>query len=404
MDWTEPIVPEHALNDAALKREMDRLHLSSREREQLSVRNTDFNRNPIGTGPFKFVEWRPGQYIHVTRNPDYWGRPAEFHDYFLRNISDYLSWELEFGAGAVDVYFAQPHQVQRYRRDARYQVLPNNDGNYAYIGYNMRLPLFQDKRVRKALGMAIDCDAILRYVLSGEGKRSTGPYYSNTPYGDPAIKPLPYDPAGALALLEEAGWHKNSRGMLEKDGKPFAFTLVTNAGNQQRKAIMTIAQQAWLALGIDVKIQDFEWTVFLEEFVETNHFDAIVLAWGGGAANPDATPIWHSSQSHPYESNHVAYSNPVADDLIVKIRTTYDAAEQIRLTRKLHQVIVDDAPYTFIYERLMPYVYDRRIAIVERDANGNERPQQIPMPPSGDVLHSFREWRKFASRPELQRQ
>jgi len=403
LDWTEEIVPRHALDDVALKREMERRHLGVKERAELSVRNSEFNRNPIGTGPFRFVEWRAGQFIHLTKNDQYWGAAPEYHDFFLRNIPDYLSMELEFGAGAVDMYMAQPHQAQRYRADPRYQVLSNNDGYYAFIGYNERLPLFQDARVRKALGMAIDVDAIISYVLSGEGKRSTGPYYSITPYADPSLEPLPYDPKGALELLARAGWHKNAQGVLEKDGKPFAFTLVTNSGNLQRKAIMVIAQQAWRAIGVDVKIQEFEWTVFVEDFVETNHFDAFVMAWGGAASNPDRFTIWHSSQTHHYEQNVIGYQSAAADDLIMKIRTCYDQERQIQLTRALHRLIADDQPYTFLYERLLPYVFDRRIAMVERDAQGNEHAKKLTTPPSGEVMHSFRSWRKFASVPEFVR-
>lgn len=403
-DWMEPLVPKHRLDDAGLKREMDRRQLSADERAKFSLRTSDFNREPIGTGPFRFAEWKPGQFIHITRNDQYWGEPAGYHDFFVRNITDYLSMELEFNAGAVDMYLlVQPHQAARYRKDPRYQVLANNDGNYAYIGYNERLPLFQDKRVRKALSLAIDTKSIIKYVLSGEGKPSNGPYYSITPYADPDVKPLPYDPQAAQALLEEAGWHKNAAGKLEKDGKPFAFTLVTNAGNQQRKAIMIVAQQAWLALGIDIKIQDFEWSVFVEDFLEKDNFDAVVMGWGGGAINPDQFMFWHSSQTHHYESNHCGYQSAEADELLMKIRVTYDEQEQIKLTRQLHRLIFEDQPYTFVYERLIPYVYDRRTAIAERDPNGVEHPKQITVPPSGDVLHSFRTWRKFSRVPELVR-
>ena len=398
-DWMDPLIPKHALDDAALKREMERLQLSPKDRKELSVRSSDFNRHPIGTGPFRFVDWLPGQYIHFTRSDQYWGKPAEYRDFYFRQIPDYLSMELEFGAGAMDMYLAQPHQAERYRNDPSYQVLSANDGYYSYIAYNMRRPLFQDLRVRKALSMAIDVNAIIRYVLSGEGKRATGPYYSNTPYNDPDIKPLAYDPKAALELLAQAGYHKNAAGMLEKDGKLLAFTLVTNSGNIQRKAIMTIAQEAWRKLGIDAKVQAFEWTVFLEEFVEKDNFDAIVLAWSGGAINPDMHTIWHSSQTHHYEQNHAGYQSAAADELIMKIRSTYDEAELIRLTHELHRVIAEDHPYTFLYEVLKPYSFDKRIALVRRDDRGAEHPEPIPTPPSGDVLHSFREWRKFTHAP-----
>jgi ABC-type transport system substrate-binding protein len=404
IDWMQPIVPRHALDAAALAREAERRHLSAKDREQLSLRTTAFNRSPIGTGPFRFAEWRAGQYIHLTRNEQYWGEKAEYHDYYSRMIPDYLTMELEFGAGAVDMYLAQPHQAERYRKDDHYQVVSGNDGYYSYIAYNLRRPLFQDVRVRRALSMAIDVDSIIKYVLSGEGKPATGPYYSVTPYYDPDVKPVAYDPKGALELLAQAGWRKNAAGMLEKDGKVFAFTLVTNAGNLQRKAIMTIAQEAWRKLGIDIKVQAFEWTVFLEEFVDQNNFDAIVLAWGGGAINPDHFTTWHSSQTHPYQANHGGYESAEADELIMKIRTTYDPEEQVRLTRRLHRLVAEDQPYTFLYERLIPYVFDKRIALVRRDdATGAELVEKLKTPASGEVFHFFRNWRKFSHVPENMR-
>jgi len=403
IDWMQPLVPKHALDDAALAREAERRQLSSKDRAQLSLRTTAFNHNPIGTGPFRFAEWLPGQYIHLARSEQYWGTPAQYHDLYYRTIPDYLTMEVELGAGAVDMYLAQPHQVKRYRHDERYQVVSANDGYYSYIGYNMRRPLFQDVRVRRALGMAIDVDNVIKYVLSGEGKRATGPFYSNTPYYDPDVKPLPYDPQGAVELLAQAGWHKNAAGMLEKDGKPFAFTLVTNAGNLKRKAIMTIAQEAWRKLGIDIKVQAFEWTVFLEDFVDQDDFDAIVLGWSGGGINPDKQSIWHSSQTHPYEGNHVGYESAAADALMAKIRATYDSDEQIKLTRQLHRLIADDQPYTFLYEEFIPYVIDKRIFAVQSDASGAEHVEKLSTPPSGEVFHSLRAWRKFASVPGLVR-
>jgi ABC-type transport system substrate-binding protein len=400
LDWMQPLVPKHALDDAALGREAERRRLSSAERAKLSLRTTQFNRNPIGTGPFRFSQWRSGQFIHLTRNEQYWGKKAEYRDCYFRNIPDYLTMELEFGAGALDMYLAQPHQAQRYRHDERYQVASGNDGYYAYIAYNLRRPLFQDLRVRRALSMAIDVNSIIEHVLSGEGKPSTGPFYSNTPYYDPEVKPLPYDPKGALELLAQAGWRKNAAGMLEKDGKPLAFTLVTNAGNLQRKAIMTIAQEAWRKLGIDAKVQAFEWTVFLEEFVDHNNFDAVVLAWGGGAISPDRHSIWHSSQTNHYQQNHAGYESAEADELIMKIRATYDFDEQVRLTRRLHRVIAEDQPYAFLYERLVPYVFDKRIMVAKQQPDGGEQLEALSTPPSGEVFHSFREWRKISALPE----
>jgi ABC-type transport system substrate-binding protein len=401
IDWALEIIPKHLLDAAGLEREMNVRGVTGEARKTFSLRTSNYNRDPIGTGPFRFSEWRPDQFIRLTRNEDYWGRKAEFAELYYRVIPDYLTMELEFQAGALDRYWALPHQAARYRNDPKYQVISSPEGYYMYIAYNERRPLFQDVRVRRALGMAIDVDAIIKYVLYGEGKRSTGPYFSTTPFNDPNVKPLPYDPAGALALLAEAGWKKNSHGLLEKDGKVLQFTLVTNNANPQRKAIMTVAQEAWRKLGIDCKTQAFEWTVFIDDFVDHGNFDAFVLGWTGGDVNPDLYQVWHSSQTHPYELNYTGYQSARADDLISRIRTEYDPDEQVRLTHALHHVIAEDQPYTFLYEPLKPIVLDKRIVRVRRTQGGEEKLEKIQTPLSGNVDQSLAEWRKLRTAREL---
>lgn len=398
IDWAiTQIVPKHLLDEAALGREKQRRRMSEEEKKKLSLRTTEFNRHPIGTGPFRFVEWRPDQFIHNTRNEDYWGRKAEYRDVYYRIIPDYLTMELELQAGALDIYDALPHQAARYRRDPSYQVIPWNEGANAYIGYNSRRPLFQDVRVRRALGMAIDADAIIRYVLSGEGKRATGPYYSNTPYHDPDVKPLPFDPAAAADLLAQAGWHKNARDVLEKDGKAFQFTLVTNNGNPQRKAIMQVAQEAWRKLGIECKVQAFEWTVFLEEFVHKRNFDAIVLGWASGAIMFDKYLYWHSSQVGNYKYNYSGLQDPKVDELLVQIQEAYDEGARLQLTRKLHRMIAELQPITYLYEPVRPLVVDKRVALIERAADGKELIAKLRTPASGDSFLFLTKWRKLAS-------
>lgn len=397
------MIPKHLLDDAALAREAERRKLSPEERQKLSLRTSDFNRRPIGTGPFRFVEWRPDQYIRLSRFEQYWAHKPQYEELYFRVLPDNLAMEVEFGAGALDLYESLPHQAARYREDPSYQVVDNKEGAYTYIGYNLRRWPFQDLKVRKALGMAIDVDSLIKYALSGEGHRATGPFFGNTPFHDPNTKPLPYDPKRAAELFAEAGFVKNAAGILEKDGKPLAFTLVTNAGNASRKAVMIVAQEAWRKVGVDCKIQAVEWTVFLEEFTLKQNFDALVFGWVGADTSPDRYQIWHSSQAQHYKLNFVGYSSPQADALMETIQKTYDVDEQIRLARQLHRLIADEQPYTFLYEPHQPKVLDKRIAIVRRDAGGGERFEKIRTPPSGDVFQFFDDWRKLNSPPEALR-
>ena len=290
IDWSLELMPKHLLDETALAREMTARGIPAAARKTFTLRDSSYNLKPIGTGPFRFAEWVPDQFIRLTRNDDYWGRKAEYRELYFRVIPDYLTMELEFQSGALDRYEAQPYQAERYIADPSYHVVSSPEGQYAYIGYNMRRPLFQDARVRRALGMAIDVDSIIKYVLYGQGRRSTGPYFSSTPFNDKTVKPLRYDPDGAAALLAEAGWKKNAQGLLEKDGNVFQFTLVTNNANQQRKAVMTIAQEAWRKLGIDCKIQVFEWTVFIAEFIDVWQFRRLRIGLDGGRFEPRSVP------------------------------------------------------------------------------------------------------------------
>ncbi|MFQ5903385.1 MAG: peptide-binding protein, partial [Candidatus Binatia bacterium] len=392
--WTMGILPEHLLNDRALEKEMEERGLSEAAKAAFGMRDSNFNRHPIGVGPFRFVEWQSDEFIHLRRNEDYWDRPPEYEDYYFRIIPDLLTQEVEFRSGAVDYYGALPHQVARYKQDDTYQSFSSLGFGYSYIGYNNRKPLFADKRVRQALGMAINVGEIITYLLYGEGERVTGPYPKNTEWYDPAIAPLPYDPDGARRLLEEIGWKPNAAGWLEKDGKVFEFNLITNSGNPLRKNIMTIVQNAWKKIGVKCNTQYFEWAVFLQDFINTGSFDATVLGWSMGI-DPDLYQIFHSSQAGPQQLNFVGYNNPEADDLIIRIRREYDRNVQRKLAHRLHRVISDDQPYTFLYAQLGTRVLDKKIVIVEPTPDGGERYVKIYPTKSGSITYYFNKWRKL---------
>jgi len=394
--WTMGILPEHLLNEEAMQREIDRRGLSGAARERFGMRDSEFNRNPIGVGPYRFVEWQSDELIHLTRNEDYWEGPPEYKQYYYRVIPDPLTQEVEFRTGAIDAYNPQPHQVARYKKDDAYQSFSSLGFGFSYIGYNNRRELFKDKHVRRALGMAVNVNEIIEYVLYGEGERTTGPYPKNTDWYDHFVKPVPYDPEGARRIFKELGWKKNADGWLEKDGKIFEFSLITNNGNLIRKAIMTIAQNSWRKIGIKCNTQLFEWAVFLQDFINTGDFDAVILGWSMGV-DPDLYQIWHSSQSGPNQLNFVGYQNPETDELIIRIRREYNLATQKELTHRLHRIIADDQPYTFLYAGLGTQVLDKKIVMAEDDGSYSKiRPTK-----SGSVFFYFNRWRKLEFSPKF---
>jgi ABC-type transport system substrate-binding protein len=393
--WSMGMLPEHLLNGEALNKEAIQ---SGKNPETFSMRQSRFNRLPIGCGPFVFREWKSDQYILLDRYDQYWEGPPNYRQYYYRIIPDPLTQEMEFYAGTADAYAVRPHQVERLKQDPAYQSFSGLSFGYTYIGYNMRREPFNDPRIRRALGMAIDVDKIIQFLLFGQGERITGPFVKQTDYYNRNIKAVPYDPQGALKLLEEAGWRRNQDGWLEKDGKRLQFTLITNSGNELRKAILTIAQDAWKQIGIDVRTDLLEWAVFIQERVNKMDFDALILGWSMGI-EPDLYQIWHSSQTNPYQLNFVGFKNEAVDDLIIKIRQEYNHEQQVAYCHQLHEIIAREQPYTFLYVSKWTAVLDKRIIVKETDREGKVIYKKITPTRTGNYMFYFNRWIKLPEVP-----
>jgi len=393
--WTMRILPEHLLNKKALQKEAISL---GRDPNTFSMRDSHFNKAPIGCGPFVFEEWKTDQYIILKCFKRYWEGAPHYKRFIWRIIPDSIAAEMEFLAGTLDNYAVQPHQLPRFENNQDYQAFSGTGFGYSFIGYNMRRPPFDDIRIRTALGMAIDTTKILNFVLYGQGERITGPFLKQTSYYNQKINPLSYDPQSALLLLEKAGWKKNKKGILEKNGVPLSFTLITNSGNDLRKSILTIVQESWRKIGVDVKTDLIEWSVFVQERINKLDFDAVVLAWQM-SIEPDLYQVWHSSQTKPGQLNFIGYHNPEADRLIVKIREEYDEKKRILLCHQLHQVIAQDQPYTFLYVTRWTAVLDKRIVIYRQSQEGVWEIQKIQPTKAGIYNFDFNEWIKLDKAP-----
>ncbi len=309
----------------------------------------NFNRNPVGTGPFRFDAWKTNEYVRVVRNPDYFDAPGPWLDSIVfRVLPDQLSLRLAFETRQVDFWAVDPWAVGHFQEDKRFDLFSSPSSSYTYVGWNLRRPIFQDERVRQALAHAVNVPEMVKYILYGHGEQSTGIFTPKMWFFDPNIEPFAYNPEKARQLLAEAGWKPGKDGILEKDGERFAFTLITNNGNEIRRDIATLVQDDLKKLGIEVKIELYEWAVFLKNFINKGSFDAMVLGWALGP-DYDQYQIWHSSQSNPEQLNVVNYRNPTVDKLLVEIRQEYNRDKIIALAGKLQGTIYGDQPYLFLY-------------------------------------------------------
>ena len=308
-----------------------------------------FNRAPVGTGPFKFGEWKTNEFLRVVRNPDYFEAPGPWLDAIVfRLLPDQLSLRLAFETRQVDFWNAEPWAMTAFEKDPRFDVFSAPDAMYHYIGWNLKRPLFQDVRVRQALAHAVDIPAMVKYILYGHGIQSTGIFTPQMWFYNPNIAPFTYDPEKAKALLDGAGWKPGPDGIRIKDGQRFSFTILSRNANEIRRDIATLVQEGLKKIGIEVKIELLEWAVFLKDHVNKSDFDAVVLGWTLGH-DYDQFQIWHSSQTNPEQLNFVGYKNPEVDKLLESIRQEYNREKIISMAGRIQSLIYNDQPYLFLY-------------------------------------------------------
>lgn len=331
-------------------------------------------RTPVGNGAWKFAEWKGQTHITLESNPDHFnGRPLIAKS-ITRIIPDPATQFLELKSGGVDMMGLQPLQYLKQTDSAffkdNYQKYKYLASAYTYLGYNLKRPMFQDKRVRQAICYAIDKKELIDGVLMGLGLEATGPYKPGTWAHNPDVKGCSYNPTRAMELLREAGWvNLGPDGMLLKDGKPLQFEIITNHGNPLRAKTAEIIQQRLKFVGIGVKIRVVEWSSFINNFINKRDFDACILGWTIGI-DPDQYSIWHSSKTGEHELNFVSYDNKEVDSIMETARKTFDQEARKKLYYRFQQILADDQPYTFLYAPEALPIVAKRIRGIEPGAAG----------------------------------
>ncbi len=340
----------------------------------------------VGAGPYKLVKWDKNTEVVLERDEDYYGPKPAIQTRRIRVIPDNSVSFLEFKRDQLDVYGLLPTQWHeetpepdfqlvtpaienanadslawdRRKRagelpeDYKFEKFQMNGVSWSYIGYNLQRPLFQDRRVRQALTRLVDRQRILDEVYMGLGTIISGPFVPQSPYYNHDVKPIPFDIEKAKALLAESGWEDTDNdGILDKDydgsgkRKPFTFTFIIPSSSTQIRKWAAIVEQDMIKAKIKVDIKPIEWSVYLQ-LLENREYDVCSLLWTGGIEG-DPYQIWHGSGANRTgSSNHVAYDSPEANRLIEEGRRTIDKEKRYAIYRRLHEVIAEDQPYTFL--------------------------------------------------------
>jgi ABC-type transport system substrate-binding protein len=326
----------------------------------------------VGSGAYEMAAYEPGARIRLVRNDAFYGDKPAIKEVSYPIYTDPTQTLLKLKAHELSIGQLTPGQyreeIEQYERQG--QKPPRNpffDGriehrivdqpSYRYIGWNADKPIFSDKRVRRAMTYAFDRKALIENVFVGLGEITTGPFLRESPYNDASIPPIPFDLEEAKKLLAEAGWKDtDGDGLVDKelrpgDGKrtPFVFTLLIPASSKEYAAFANVFKDDLLKVGVKMNIDSAEWSL-MQKRMEEKAFDAYAAGWLL-SWDVDLYQIWHSSQADiPKGSNRVGFRNKEADEIIEKLRVTFDQDERIRLAHRFHHIVDEEQPYTFFME------------------------------------------------------
>ena len=294
---------------------------------------------PIGTGPFRFVEWRRDERLVVERNPDYWGGPADVSRVTFRFIPEFSARMAALLAGEIDIMKdVPPHAVDPIERSGRAKIRSVVSSRINYLALvNLKPGPMQDLRVRRAMNHAVNVDELITSVLRGRASRICGPLSpANVDFAP--VDCYPHDPARAQALLKEAGI----------DPAKLALTLDTPSGRYPLDKDVSLAIAAQLQrLGIKTNVVVNEWGTHLDKIKNRNTGDMFFLGWGPSIFGQTVMePLFQANQTYASYGN-----NKAIDDKIARTVTIVDPKGRAAAYAELHRMVRDEAPWVPLWQQ-----------------------------------------------------
>jgi peptide/nickel transport system substrate-binding protein len=309
--------------------------------------NNKLHRNPIGTGPFKFKEWKADERIVVEANKSYWNGRPYMDQVVTRILPDANVEAINLIKGDVDwIETLTPATIAQVSKDKDLKITKWDYGQFDFVGFNLKKEPFNDKDVRLALTYGLDRESIVSKLYLGKAYIASGPFHPKIPQYNKSVKPLPFDQKKAAKILDDAGW-KVQNGVRTKNGKKMEFEFYFNNGNKVREKIGLLAQQNWGKLGVKVSVRGLEWSIFLDKYLH-GELDTYTLGWGGYDANVEHKGFFHTNGiPDPAKGKAGNNRNRVSDPKIDKYLDDYlveeDKNKRIKIYQDMHKYMAENA-------------------------------------------------------------
>ncbi len=305
---------------------------------------------PVGSGPYRFTEWKTGQRLTLTRFENYWGEKPEIKKLEFVIIKNEAVALQSLKKGDVDSYNLRPLQWTRQTDSAKFkhdfEKIKYLATSYRYIGYNMRKPPFNDRRIRQAMAHLMDLERVKKTILENLAEVTTGPFLPQSLQYNQKLKPIQYEPEKAVELLKAAGYARNADGLIAKDGKPLEIELMVSAGGGFADQFASVMKEDFSRAGITLNIRKLEFQTLLTK-INQRDFQSVMLGWSSGIES-DPFQLWHTSQREKGH-NFTGFGNAETDALIEQARLTFDDKARNAIYHRFHEVVYNEQPYTFLY-------------------------------------------------------
>jgi peptide/nickel transport system substrate-binding protein len=329
----------------------------------------DFSEHPIGTGPYRFVRYAVDDQLVLAPFPEYFNGPPRNAGLVLRVLPDETMRGLELEKGSIDLVVNDLPPDIVYQFERKHFALAKSPGlDYIYLGVNMLDPVLKDRRVRHAIGYAIDRHAIVEYLRRGLARPATGLIPSQAWAYEPDIFQFTYDPNKSRQLLDEAGYKDP-----DADGPlPRLHLSLKVSTDEQYRLQATVIQQQLREVGIDLEVRSYEFATMYADVLKGN-FQLYQLQWVGGAmVDPDILRrVFHSTQTPPAGFNRGHYSNPEVDRLLDLAGAATGEAERKKYYGEAQKIIAEDAPYISLWNRTNVAVARRSLTGLHLNAVSN---------------------------------
>jgi peptide/nickel transport system substrate-binding protein len=321
----------------------------------------DFARNPIGSGPFKFVHYFQDQEVLLARNDSYYGEKPHVEAVTLRIIPEAIVRALELRKGSIDIApnVLPPDMVETLKDDNELEVAQGPGTNYRYLAFNLKDPIFSNVLVRRAIAHAVDREKIAKYLFRDQVRLSSSVIPANNWAYAPDLPVYSYDPALAKQLLKEAGHADLS----------FTYRTTTEETNRLLAAVL---QQQFRDAGINMDLRSNEAATFFADIGKGN-FQMYSATWVGGNNYPDdmLNLIFHSTMTPPNGANRGFYSNPEVDGLIDFARRESDQEKRKEAYGAIQHIVARDLPYVSLWYNDVVCIYNKRISNVKLSPTGD---------------------------------